>query len=196
MDKLGSLSRLSKQRSYLKQSFFILLLCVLNAYQAYAAPTQTIATSTTNKSEEVSRIVLGILTYTKWQPPETHIELCIVGATRFANLLNNVVLPDSGLTLNVTKQNNDLAVLTTQCDVIYFGDIAPIQQQKVLNVRQNRSILTISELNSECELGSIFCLDTESSPISFKVNLDALAQSGVHINPNVLLLGRKKKVSP
>lgn len=197
MSNVSCLNHSNQPNSGFFRALCVLCLLGFNSGLLYAAtPTQNDNNLNHHKNEDVARMVLGILSYTRWQPPQTVIQLCIVAPTRYAGLLDKITLPDNGPKLLISKQNYDVGVLNAQCDVIYFGDISPTQQQKVLSVRQNRPVLTISELNSNCELGSIFCLDAESSPVSFKVNLDALAQSGVHINPNVLLLGRKKKVSP
>ena len=54
------------------------------------------------------------------------------------------------------------------------------------------SILSISENDSECSAGSAFCLLIDGDQASFKVNLDALARSGVRVHPNVLQLARKQ----
>lgn len=144
------------------------------------------------KQDEVARIVWGILSYTQWQPPQHTPHLCVVGETPFASALEHTMQAP----FSMEKISYDINAISSRCDAVYFGDITDIQQQKIINVRQNRPLLTISELNSDCTRGSIFCLNLTSTPVSFKVNLDSLAQSGVHINPNVLLLGRKKKVTP
>lgn len=147
------------------------------------------------KSEEVARIVLGILSYTKWQPARNPVQLCVVAPTQYSAVLESAVLPEKTLKIVTLRQEYDINRLNTQCDVIYFGEISPQQQQKVSGSKAH-PVLTISEANPDCELGSMFCLDTTASPVTFKVNLDSLARSGIHVNPNVLLLGRKKKVAP
>ncbi|MDN6450266.1 MAG: YfiR family protein, partial [Enterobacterales bacterium] len=40
--------------------------------------------------------------------------------------------------------------------------------------------------------GSAFCLRIDNSGIAFDLNLDILARSNVQVNPNVLLLAKKK----
>ncbi|MFW2735488.1 YfiR family protein, partial [Acinetobacter baumannii] len=44
--------------------------------------------------------------------------------------------------------------------------------------------------NPESEVGSIFCLYNQNNYTTFKVNLDALSHSKVHIDPRVLLLAK------
>ncbi|MFX7253454.1 YfiR family protein, partial [Acinetobacter baumannii] len=53
-----------------------------------------------------------------------------------------------------------------------------------------RSLLSLSINNPECEVGSIFCLYNQNNYTTFKVNLDALSHSKVHIDPRVLLLAK------
>ncbi|XID75766.1 YfiR family protein [Alkanindiges sp. WGS2144] len=163
------------------------------ATASYANPAAVpVGPDPSTKHEEVARIVFGILSYTKWQPPKTAIEVCIAGTTKYALGLEDSILLEKPPKVTISKSADVSTLAGAQCDVIYFGDIPAVMQQKIIST-SNRPLLTISELNPACELGSSFCLDIESSPISFKVNLDALARSGIHVNPNVLLLGRKKR---
>ncbi len=176
-----------------KICIFILLCCVS---EVYAAPIDTNNNPASTKDEEVKRTVLGIMSYTRWVPPPTPINLCIVGPTKHSVLLEKLDAFDSMNKIVVTKQNYDVTVLSTQCDAIYFGDISPVEQQKIVAARQSKPILLLSENNQNCELGSSFCLNLETSPITFTVNLDSLTRSGVRVDPNVLLLGRKKRATP
>jgi hypothetical protein len=171
------------------------------------APAKT-TVSNKDKDEDVKKTVLGIMSYTRWVPPPTPVNFCIVAAkhaTALEQLDSNA--PHSAISIStpngpamaenrivISKLDYDAIKLSAQCDVIYFGNVSPADQQKVIATRQNRPILTISEDN-DCEIGSSFCLQTTSSPITFLVNLDSLTRSGVRVDPNVLLLG-KKRTSP
>ncbi|EPV2641374.1 TPA: YfiR family protein, partial [Escherichia coli] len=53
-------------------------------------------------------------------------------------------------------------------------------------------LLLIAEQNTECIIGSAFCLIIHNNDVRFAVNLDALSRSGVKVNPDVLMLARKK----
>ncbi len=175
-----------------KICLFILLCCFS---EVYAAPIDMGNSTTSNKDEEVKRTVLGIMSYTRWVPPPTPINLCIVTPTKHSGLLEKLDASDAMNKIVVSKQNYDANALASQCDAIYFGDTSPNDQQKVITARQNKPILIISENNPNCEVGSSFCLNLETSPITFTVNLDSLTRSGVRVDPNVLLLGRKKKAA-
>jgi len=167
------------------------LLLVFCCHQA-VADIQPLSSST-QKDEQVKQIVLGIMSYTRWVPPPSPVQLCIVGAARYSASLEHLEISTPNKII-INKQNEPNPELSTQCDVIYFGDVKPDEQQKMIAARQNHPILVLSENNPSCEIGGSFCLDTETSPITFVVNLDSLARSGVHVNPNVLLLGKKRAV--
>ena len=56
----------------------------------------------------------------------------------------------------------------------------------------SKALLLIAEQNTECIIGSAFCLIIHNNDVRFAVNLDALSRSGVKVNPDVLMLARKK----
>jgi len=172
------------------------------AYADAPSSNTTAKTASINKDEDVKKTVLGIMSYTRWVPPPTPVTFCIVAAKHGSalegldgsttNIANNT--PTGENRIVISKLDYDATKLSAQCDAIYFGNVSPADQQKVIAARQNRPILTISE-DSDCEIGSSFCLQTTSTPITFLVNLDSLTRSGVRVDPNVLLLG-KKRTSP
>ncbi|MMZ66756.1 hypothetical protein D1872_292790 [compost metagenome] len=82
--------------------------------------------------------------------------------------------------------------LGSRCDVIYLGNVSTSQKQTFIQSISGHAILSLSENDVECIAGNAFCLQIEDDRVSFKVNLDALARSGVRINPNVLQLARKQ----
>ncbi|EOI7245511.1 YfiR family protein, partial [Salmonella enterica subsp. enterica serovar Anatum] len=49
------------------------------------------------------------------------------------------------------------------------------------------------EQNTECIMGSAFCLIINNDEVKFSVNLDSLSHSGVRVNPEVLMLARNQK---
>lgn len=144
------------------------------------------------KDEEVAQKVFAIISYSKWDVHQQPLQLCIAGNSKFTEAIEVAGQAAYWPRVNVTKPHFDAKLLGSQCDVVFFGNISPAQQQSVLAARQNKPLLTIADSNTDCEIGSSFCLEPENSPVSFKVNLDSLTRSGIYVNPNVLLLGRKK----
>ncbi len=55
-----------------------------------------------------------------------------------------------------------------------------------------KPVLVIVEEDFECETGSMFCLTFRENQVSFRINLDAIARSGIHVHPGVLQLGRRR----
>ncbi|MBB7467182.1 YfiR family protein, partial [Escherichia coli] len=63
---------------------------------------------------------------------------------------------------------------------------------KSVSWQHHQALLLIAEQNTECIIGSAFCLIIHNNDVRFAVNLDALSRSGVKVNPDVLMLARKK----
>ena len=74
--------------------------------------------------------------------------------------------------------------------VVYFTTTTPQQQQNLIQAYPSRSLLSLSINNPACEIGSIFCLYNKKTSSTFKINLDALSYSKVHIDPRVLILAK------
>lgn len=143
------------------------------------------------KEDEVAQKVYAIISYSKWETQQP-LKVCITGNSKFSQAIETAGQAAYWPRVNVIKQHYDVKLLSSQCDVIFFGNTSPAQQQSVIAARQNRALLTITDSNADCEVGSSFCLEPENTPVTFKVNLDSLTRSGIYVNPNVLLLGRKK----
>ena len=80
---------------------------------------------------------------------------------------------------------------STYCDAVFFTQTPANTQQQLLNQSLNPAILSFSTNNSECEIGSSFCLfSAKSGHTLFRVNLDSLARSKIHVDPRVLLLAK------
>ncbi len=115
-------------------------------------------------SEHVRAIVSGIVTYTRW--PSLPYQPVIV-------------------------RNREEALKTT-CDGFYFGSESPTEQSELTRRYGPRPLLLIAEQNTDCSIGSAFCLIINDDRVRFSVNLDVLTHSGVRVNPDVLMLARKK----
>ena len=143
--------------------------------------------SQANSPHNIFVMTLSILSYTNWNKPKP--ELCIIDnpnyATQFANYIKTNRSP-----LNVNAiHSSDLK--TQHCDAAFFSNTTAQAEQSLINNSLNPTILSFSSSNSECEIGSAFCLSTNKTGNTiFKVNLDSLAQSKVHVDPRVLLLAK------
>lgn len=144
------------------------------------------------RTHAVTTMVVGIISYARWPAKPDPIRLCVTAPAEYAEGLFDPVLltaPRPIKTLRIELADPQLA---TSCDVVYLGEVNTEQKQEFINRITGHSILSISEKDMECAVGSAFCLQISNDQTGFKVNLDALARSGVRVHPNVLQLARKK----
>ncbi len=141
-------------------------------------------------SEHVRAIVSGIVTYTRWPSLTGAPKLCIFASSRFTHSLAHED-PDALPYQPVIVRNREEALKTT-CDGFYFGSESPTEQSELTRRYGPRPLLLIAEQNTDCSIGSAFCLIINDDRVRFSVNLDVLTHSGVRVNPDVLMLARKK----
>ncbi|MEG0489369.1 MAG: YfiR family protein [Acinetobacter sp.] len=133
-------------------------------------------------------MTLSILSYAKWNTPNP--QLCVVDnpdyTTQFSNYIKSTKSPFTASAIHATE------LKSRNCDVVFFSNTSAQAEQSLINKSFNPSILSFSTSNTECDIGSTFCLmSNRSGSTIFKVNLDSLAQSKIHIDPRVLLLAKK-----
>ncbi|MOA61877.1 hypothetical protein D3C78_1871270 [compost metagenome] len=71
-----------------------------------------------------------------------------------------------------------------------MGVLAPEQRLALFERLRGHAILSISEQSSDCIADAVFCLQAGLDRVRFRVNLDALARSGVRVHPAVLKLAK------
>ena len=138
----------------------------------------------------VRQVVLGIVSFTHWPTAPTHLHLCVTGRPDYARGLIDPLQAGS-TPLDVQRVGVDSPVLGSACDVVYFGNLSDDERQEVRDAVAGHPVLTISEHSPSCTTGSMFCLNVDDEHVTFAINLDAMARSGVRVDPNVLKLGRR-----
>lgn len=132
-------------------------------------------------------LALTILSYSKWTNTSRPI-ICVVdnpeAATQFQSSIKQLSYDYQVQAVNAKDFSK------TECHVVYFSTTSPQQQQSLIQSYPSRSLLSLSTNNLACEIGSIFCLYNQNTLSTFKVNLDALSYSKVHIDPRVLILAK------
>ncbi|MEB3768107.1 YfiR family protein [Acinetobacter sp. MD2] len=142
------------------------------------------ATSTQNFLE----ITLSILSYAKWNTNVNTPNLCIVNNP---NLVGQFKLLVQQQHANYNIIPIDLKLLDqSTCQAIYFSTLSAKEEQAALNHHIHSPTLSFSSNNTECDIGSAFCLYKRNGLTSFKVNLDSLSQSKIRVDPRVLLLAK------
>lgn len=140
----------------------------------------------------VNALVRGIISYTRWPTPRSRLRLCLVGETEHDAMLRQPV------DWFVAEGTLDLLPLEfpqlapEQCDAVYVGRSVDVGQLSALiKSITGEAILSIGEDEGFCSAGGMFCLEQGETGFSFAANLDAIARSGLKVNPMVLRLTRQ-----
>ena len=145
------------------------------------------------RGQEVARIVSGIIGFTRWPGPPRDARLCITTPAVSAEMLVRDISATTPLA-SVRYLAPQDARLESGCDVVYIERVNEASRANLFQRLAGRPVLTIADSDSGCLMGSLFCLSRTGASPMFSVNLDAIARSGLHINPKVLLLVRKQQV--
>jgi YfiR/HmsC-like len=157
------------------------------------APASTgTASSGATTPTAVAQVVFGIISYTRWPTDPTEVHLCIVPPSSYADALTQAAVHAPGRPVQVQRVTPDDPALGATCDVVYIGAVSDEARTRVMAHLPGHPALTISEHDEECAVGSVFCLAIRDAQVSFKVNLDSLARSGVRVHPSVLQLAHGK----
>lgn len=144
-------------------------------------------TALANSAHTAYSLILAVISYSKWSNV-SQPTLCVIDNSVATLAFQNQTKASAYNfhIVSVTSANFS----KTQCQAVYFSGFSAQQQQNFINNYPQKNLLSFSDNNSDCEIGSTFCLYTRRGNMTFNVNLDALSRSGVHIDPRVLLLAR------
>lgn len=138
----------------------------------------------------VRQVVLGIVSFTRWPSTPVRLHLCVTGRPDYAAGLTDTLQAGSTV-LDVQRVRFDDPALGLACDVVYLGSVGDDQRARVRAALAGRPVLTIAEHDESCTAGAMFCLAVDGERVTFDINLDAVARSGVRVHPNVLNLARR-----
>ncbi|MEN8511312.1 YfiR family protein [Burkholderia sp. RS02] len=154
---------------------------------AAASPADSVISS---HDSAVRQVVLGIISFTRWPTTPVRLHLCVTGRPDYARGLTDTLQAGSTL-LDVQRVRFDDRSLGMACDVVYLGTLSDDERTRVRAAVAGHPVLTISEHDPSCTAGGMFCLNVDGERVSFDINLDAVARSGVRVHPNVLNLARR-----
>ena len=177
-----------------KRALLVGLLCSL-AGAAIAQP-QTPAGMAEQRAQAVTQVVLGILSYARWPVEPAQLRLCIVGPTEYTDDLVKGTTQATGRPVVVRRLLADNPAIVSECDAVYIGKLTADERSRLFASLIGHPVLSISEGGDQCTVGSLFCLRVGDEQVSFEVNLDSVARSGVRIHPSVLQLSRRKPAAP
>ncbi|MGU3781069.1 YfiR family protein [Burkholderia metallica] len=157
---------------------------------AGASPVEPVDPAAASADTAVRQVVLGIISFTRWPTTPVRLHLCVTGRPDYARGLTDTLQAGSTL-LDVQRVRFDDAALGMACDVVYLGNLGTNERAHVRAALAGHPVLTISEHDPSCTTGGMFCLNIDGERVSFDINLDAVARSGVRVHPNVLNLARR-----
>ena len=177
-----------------KQVLLAGLLCLLTGV-AFAQP-ETVESKADQRARSVTQVVLGILSYARWPVEPQQLRLCIVGPTEYTDDLVKGTTQATGRPVTVRRLLADNPAIAGECDAVYIGKLTSDERSRLFASLTGRPVVSISEGGDQCTVGSLFCLRVGDQQVSFEVNLDSVARSGVRIHPSVLQLSRRKPAAP
>lgn len=177
-----------------KHVLLVGLLCLLTSI-AMAQP-QTPTGMAEQRAQAVTQVVLGILSYARWPVEPAQLRLCIVGPTEYTDDLVKGTTQATGRPVTVRRLLADNPAIVSECDAVYIGKLTADERSRLFSSLIGHPVLSISEGGDQCTVGSLFCLRVSDEQVSFEVNLDSVARSGVRIHPSVLQLSRRKPAAP
>ena len=160
------------------------------------AQSQAPAGMADQRAKSVTQVVLGILSYARWPVEPAQLRLCIVGPTEYTDDLVKGTTLATGRPVTVQRLLADNPSIASECDAVYIGKLTQEERGRLFASLTGRPVLSISESDDQCTVGSLFCLRVSDDQVSFEVNLDSVARSGVRIHPSVLQLSRRKPAAP
>lgn len=175
---------------------WLLSACLLLLSAPSFAQPEASANMAEQRAKAVTQVVLGILSYARWPVEPTQLQLCVVGPTQYTDDLLKGATQSSGRSVHVRRVLAKNPAITTDCNALYVGTLSDAERSQLFDSLSGKAVLSISEQGDQCTVGSLFCLRVGDEQVSFEVNLDSVARSGVRIHPSVLQLSRRKAVEP
>ncbi|VWC81952.1 YfiR family protein [Burkholderia contaminans] len=157
---------------------------------APASPADPADPAAATHDTAVRQVVLGIISFTRWPTTPVRLHLCVTGRPDYAGGLTDTLQAGSTL-LDVQRVRFDDPALGMACDIVYLGNLGADERARVRAALAGHPVLTIAEHDPSCTAGGMFCLNVDGERVSFDINLDAVARSGVRVHPSVLNLARR-----
>jgi hypothetical protein len=169
----------------------VAILCVVSPNVFAQAPSPA-----ESRAQAVTQVVLGILSYARWPVEPAQLRLCIVGPTQYTDDLIKGTTQATGRPVVVRRLLAENPEIVNTCDAVYIGKLTADERSQLFTSLIGHPVLSISEGGDQCTVGSLFCLRVADEQVSFEVNLDSVARSGVRIHPSVLQLSRRRAPAP
>ena len=184
----------SEQRGGVRR--WLLSLCLFLLSTPCFAQPETPISLAEQRAKAVTQVVLGILSYARWPIEPAQLQLCVVGPTEYTDDLLKGATQSSGRQVFVRRLLVNNPTIADDCNALYLGKLSVVERSSLFNALTGHAVLSISEGGDQCTVGTLFCLRVADEQVSFEVNLDSVARSGVRIHPSVLQLSRRRAAQP
>ncbi|WP_454724819.1 MULTISPECIES: YfiR family protein [Cupriavidus] len=181
-----------RRRRHLRRLPLLRFLSALFAALLCVPPPGAAADTPQPRSEAVVRTVYSLLGYARWPVEREVLRLCVDSTARYAGKLADGGTLATGRVVQARRIDVMGAGAMMGCDSVYLAAMTDASRRRVAAELSGRPVLVITEEDFECETGSMFCLNVADNRVTFRVNLDSVARSGIHIHPGVLQLGRRR----
>lgn len=136
----------------------------------------------------IGRIVQSITEYTTWPTRPNPVTLCVIGPASHAEGLDGLRLADGRL---IERRTVALAGFAPgACEVLYIGRLTMPDTRMITAQARGRGVLTIAEADPDCRSQAMFCLLYPPQAVTFRMNIDAIARSGLKVDPRVLRIAQ------
>ena len=173
-----------------------LSLCLLLLSTPCLAQPEASSNLADQRAKAVTQVVLGILSYARWPIEPAQMQLCVVGPTEYTDDLLQGATQSSGRQVQVRRMLVSNPAIARECNAVYLGKLSTAERSSLFSSLSGQAVLSISEYGDQCTVGSLFCLRVTDEQVTFEVNLDSVARSGVRIHPSVLQLSRRRVAQP
>lgn len=166
----------------------VVALCGLVSLMA-AAQAQAVAPAAAPRAT-VSGVVAGIVSYTRWPGDAAAIRLCTLGRGSSIDELLRAADIGSSQRAVAVRAVTSAAQVREGCQAVYVSGIGVAAGRDLLQLLAGQPVLLLGDGLEFCSDGGMFCLEPGASTVRFNANLDAIARSGLRINPLVLRIAR------
>jgi hypothetical protein len=171
----------------LRVALWLWAACLSSAAQA---DTPTAQPNAAAAPKGVVQVVSGILGYTRWPGDSPAVRLCTLGVGAGVDELQRSPELSAGQRSVSVRTASGLPQPWRSCDALYLGTLDAEAVRSLLHEMVGRPVLVLGEGTAFCSDGGMFCLEPRTAAVRFHANLDAIARSGLRVNPLVLRIAR------
>ena len=166
--------------------FTVMLLGCLSSIDSHAS-------EVTKEDKVKAAIVYKLTKFITWPEKKQTLELCVIGSGAINSELLKINHKFSiGRRLSVTLQNQN-APLDKLCDLVYIHNTRANDIKKILNILENKSVLTISDNEQFAYQGGIIGLFRTGSRIRFAISESATRNASLSISSQLMGLAKVVK---